>query len=51
MSEKKDEILYTYKSNVYLNITNACPCNCEFCIRRTTDKEPSRNKLCNLGAE
>ena len=36
MSEKKDEILYTYKSNVYLNITNACPCNCEFCIRRTT---------------
>ena len=37
MSEKKDEILYTYKSNVYLNITNACPCNCEFCIRRTTD--------------
>lgn len=38
MSEKKDEILYTYKSNVYLNITNACPCSCEFCIRRTTDK-------------
>lgn len=37
MSEKKNEILYTYKSNVYLNITNACPCNCEFCIRRTTD--------------
>ncbi len=38
MSEKKDEILYTYASNVYLNITNACPCNCEFCIRKTTDK-------------
>ncbi len=37
MSEKKDEILYTYNSNVYLNITNACPCNCEFCIRRTSD--------------
>lgn len=37
MSEKKDEILYTYNGNVYLNITNACPCNCEFCIRRTSD--------------
>lgn len=37
MSEKKDEIVYTYNSNVYLNITNACPCNCEFCIRRTSD--------------
>ena len=37
MSEQKDAILYTYYNNVYLNITNACPCNCEFCIRRTTD--------------
>lgn len=37
MSEKKDQIVYTYNSNVYLNITNACPCNCEFCIRRTSD--------------
>lgn len=37
MSEKKDSILYTYYNNVYLNITNACPCNCDFCIRRTTD--------------
>lgn len=37
MNEKKDEILYTYNSNVYLNITNACPCHCTFCIRNTSD--------------
>ena len=35
--DNKNEILYTYKTNVYLNITNACPCRCEFCIRSTTD--------------
>ena len=27
------DILYTYKNSVYFNITNKCPCNCEFCIR------------------
>lgn len=37
MCEKKDEILYVYNSNVYLNITNVCPCHCDFCIRNTSD--------------
>ncbi len=32
-----EEIIYTYKSNVYLNITNKCPCACTFCIRSKTD--------------
>lgn len=45
MSEKKDQIVYTYNSNVYLNITNACPCNCEFCIRRTSDKVGESDSL------
>ena len=27
------DIVYLYENQVYLNITNACPCNCKFCIR------------------
>ena len=27
------DIVYTYAGGVYLNLTNACPCNCTFCIR------------------
>lgn len=28
------DILYLYEGQVYANITNACNCNCVFCIRR-----------------
>lgn len=28
-----ENIIYTYGNKVYLNITNACPCDCEFCVR------------------
>lgn len=31
------DIVYTYGGSVYLNITNACPCKCEFCIRNNGD--------------
>lgn len=31
------EILYTYKNQVYANITNKCDCRCRFCIRNTED--------------
>lgn len=27
------DILYTYKDNVYVNLTNRCPGNCVFCVR------------------
>ena len=27
------DILYTYKNQVYANITNRCNCSCTFCIR------------------
>ena len=27
------DIVYTFENHIYLNITNACPCRCEFCIR------------------
>lgn len=28
-----ENIIYTYGKKVYFNLTNKCPCNCEFCIR------------------
>lgn len=31
------EILYTYKNQVYANITNRCNCNCTFCVRSLKD--------------
>ena len=30
-------ILYAVKNNLYVNITNRCPCNCTFCIRNNGD--------------
>ena len=32
-----NNIVYTFGNKIYLNITNACPCNCEFCVRNNTD--------------
>lgn len=31
------DIVYTLDGDVYLNITNKCPCNCAFCIRTKGD--------------
>jgi len=31
------DIVYTFEAHAYLNITNACPCHCEFCIRNNGD--------------
>ncbi len=31
------DILYTYKNNVYVNLTNKCDCRCTFCIRSHQD--------------
>ena len=31
------DILYTYKNQVYANITNLCDCNCQFCLRSHKD--------------
>lgn len=31
------DILYTYKDQVYANITNKCDCSCRFCIRSHED--------------
>ena len=39
------DIVYSYKNQVYLNITNKCPCKCEFCIRNTTDSVGEASNL------
>ena len=31
------DIVYTFENKVYMNITNACPCKCKFCIRNNGD--------------
>lgn len=31
------DILYTYRNQVYANITNRCDCSCQFCIRSHQD--------------
>ena len=28
-------ITYQIKNAIYVNLTNRCPCNCVFCIRRS----------------
>lgn len=35
--EEIGQVLYDYGSGLYANITNRCPCRCEFCIRYLTD--------------
>lgn len=45
MASQYEEILYTYNNNVYLNITNKCPCSCVFCIRSQTDALGSAESL------
>ena len=34
---KAEEILYEYGDQLYVNLTNRCPCRCDFCIRGKTD--------------
>lgn len=38
-------ILYTVGKNLYVNITNRCPCNCTFCIRKNGDGAYGSNSL------
>lgn len=39
------DILYTYKNQVYANITNLCDCNCRFCIRSLKDSVGEADNL------
>lgn len=35
--KKRMNILYEVGGKLYINITNRCPCNCTFCIRKNGD--------------
>ncbi len=39
------DIIYTLDGGTYLNITNKCPCNCAFCIRKKGDAVGEAKKL------
>lgn len=43
------DILYTYKNQVYANITNKCDCNCTFCIRGQMDTVGEAKELWHKG--
>lgn len=37
--------VYAVHSNLYINLTNRCPCNCTFCIRHNGDGAYGSNSL------
>ena len=39
------EILYTYGGQLYINLTNRCPCACTFCVRSQTKGLGSADNL------
>lgn len=43
------DIVYVYGGKVYLNITNRCPCNCTFCIRKNGEGLGSAETLWHHG--
>lgn len=45
MYEEIGDVLYDYGRGLYANITNRCPCRCEFCIRTMTDSLGSADSL------
>lgn len=45
LSEEIGDVLYDYGRGLYANITNKCPCRCEFCIRDMTDALGSADSL------
>ena len=40
-----NNILYHYHNNLYVNLTNRCPCACTFCLRRDRDKMGDSDSL------
>ena len=35
-------ILYQVHNNLYVNLTNRCPCACTFCLRQTMEQQMMR---------
>ena len=40
-----NNILYKYHNNLYVNLTNRCPCACTFCLRNDRDKMGDSDSL------
>ena len=40
-----NSILYEVYDNLYVNLTNRCPCACTFCLRQTTDRVGASDSL------
>ena len=40
-----NNILYKVHDNLYVNLTNRCPCACTFCLRQTTDRVGESDSL------
>lgn len=38
-------IIYPYHTNLYINLTNKCPCRCTFCLRQTRDEMDGSGSL------
>lgn len=45
------DIVYTFGTSVYLNITNQCPCKCTFCIRSFEEGIGSASSLWHRGGD
>lgn len=43
--EKAMTILYEVHENLYVNLTNKCPCSCTFCLRQTRDRMDDSGSL------
>lgn len=43
--EKRMTILYEVYDNLYVNLTNRCPCACTFCLRQTREEMNSSGSL------
>ena len=49
--EKGMTILYKVHNNLYVNLTNRCPCACTFCLRQTRDSMAENNSTLWLERE
>lgn len=45
LTDEIGDVLYDYGRGLYVNMTNKCPCRCEFCIRNMTDALGSADSL------
>lgn len=45
MKTKSMTILYQVHNNLYVNLTNRCPCACTFCLRSTRDEMEESGSL------